>query len=206
MNRSRKSLLTLIIGGSIGISFSIFVSIFLNNNAINSAKNYTSSQKINVQPPKKMKNKAIKKAKKSKPKPRKASKPKLSNNLSSMKFTGSGINWLSTDGLTDSLAGNFDDLVMTADTVDVLPSVVQHAPLEYPSTARSRGTQGFVTITFLVDKKGRVKQTSVTDSNPVGIFEEYALASLKNWRFSPAKYLGKPVQVWSQQTIRFDLN
>ena len=91
------------------------------------------SQKISVQPPKKMKNKAVKKAKKSKPKPRKASKPKLSSNLSSMKFFSSGINWLSTDGLTDSLAGNFDDLVMTADTVDVLPSVVQHAPLEYPS-------------------------------------------------------------------------
>ena len=206
MNRNKKSILTLVLGGSVGISFSIFVSIFLNNNAIDSAKRYTSSQKISVQPPKKMKKKVVKRVNKAKPKPKKASKPKLSSNLSRMNFSGSGINWLSTDGLTDSLAGNFDDLVMTADTVDVLPSVLQHAPLEYPSTARARGTQGFVTITFLVDKKGRVKQTSISESNPVGVFEEYALASLKNWRFSPAKYQGKPVQVWSQQTIRFDLN
>ena len=155
---------------------------------------------------KQKKKKLTRKKQLEKKQPSKPSKPRIASQLNQLNFGGAGLNWLSTEDLTDKLAGNMDDLIMTADTVDEIPTLKRSAELNYPESARNSGTQGYVTISFIVTKNGKVKKPSVTKSEPAGIFESYALASIKNWEFNPAKFEGEAVQVWSQQTIRFDLN
>lgn len=207
LHPSLKLKILFVLGGLIGIIFSGLFSVYLNlftSESNRHSKDSGVSMKI-APPPKKTV--VAKKVEKKKPKKKKSStKPKLSQNLAQMNFGGNGLNWLSTDSITDKLAGDVDDLVMTADTVDEIPKVKETATLEYPKFARSTGTQGYVTISFMVDRKGRVKKPQVTQSEPEGIFDSYALASLEKWVFHPAKFEGKPVQVWSEQTIRFDLN
>lgn len=198
----------LFIGGCLmGIIFSALFTVYLNKFSSNAAKNkQIESTKMVVAPPVKQEKTQQLKKPKPKPNPVKSQKPNLSNQLANLNFGGGGINWLNTSSLTDKIGGDLSELAMTADTVDVAPSVVEHYKLDYPASARNSGTQGFVTISFLVTKTGEVKKPKIIAAEPEGVFESYALASLSKWKFKPASYEGKAVKVWTQQTIRFDLN
>ena len=207
MHSRGKLKLIYAIGSIAGLLFSAFFCIFLNQYTSETNKvKLRNSTAIKVAPPKQKQKKIFKK--KSKPKPQNitSTKPQLSAQLSQLSFGGSGLNWFSTDRLTKKLSGNIDDIIMTADTVDEIPTVKSTWQLEYPDSARNTGTQGYVTISFIITKQGKVKKPNVVNSQPAGVFDSYAMASLKNWVFNPAKYEGKPVRVWSEQTIRFDLN
>lgn len=207
MSGNNKLKVVFAFGSVAGLIFSALFCIFLNQYSANANKvKIRNSTAIKIAPPKQKTKKIAKKAPKPKSKTRSTSKPKLSSQLNNLSFGGTGLNWLSTDSLTDKLAGNIEDLIMTADTVDEIPSIRSTTRLVYPDSARNAGTQGYVTVSFIVSKNGKVKKPSIVSSQPPGVFDSYALASLKNWTFNPAMYEGKPVRVWSEQTIRFDLN
>jgi protein TonB len=55
---------------------------------------------------------------------------------------------------------------------------------QYPSSAASRGIEGFVEVSFTVTALGRVENASVTVAEPVGVFEEAALGAISRWRYS----------------------
>jgi len=103
------------------------------------------------------------------------------------------------------LLGNTNDVAMTSDMVDTAARALTRTPVEYPRRAKAKDIEGYVVISLLIDKSGKVSIAKVVESEPVGIFEKKALQTIKTWLFEPAKYKGKAVDSWANQTIRFDL-
>jgi TonB family protein len=75
---------------------------------------------------------------------------------------------------------------------------------EYPRHARLHGRTGFVTVTYLVDAKGKVKDIQVVASSD-RIFERPVRRALKSWRFEPFLVDGTPSQQTLQRTFNFEL-
>jgi TonB family protein len=65
---------------------------------------------------------------------------------------------------------------------------------EYPLTARRRGQEGWVLLSFNVRADGTVADPIVEDSSGIVQFERVALASVVRNRYQPATWNGKPVE------------
>ena len=76
---------------------------------------------------------------------------------------------------------------------------------EYPDRALSDRISGSVTVEYVVDKKGYVKDVKVIESSPPGVFDRAAMQSIRQWRYRAAKFNGQPVEVPVRTRIRFEL-
>ena len=76
---------------------------------------------------------------------------------------------------------------------EMLP-IVKVAPA-YPSRARSRGIEGYVLLSFLVDETGRVQEPKVVESQPRGVFDRVALDAVRKFKYRPRVVNGRPVRV-----------
>ena len=76
---------------------------------------------------------------------------------------------------------------------------------EYPDRALSDRIGGSVTVEYVVDKKGYVKDLKVIESSPPGVFDRAATQSIRQWRYRAAKYNGQPVEVPVRTHIVFKL-
>jgi len=74
----------------------------------------------------------------------------------------------------------------------------------YTDEARKIHMQGVVVLHVIVQADGSVSHLSVTRSLGAGLDEE-ALKTVKNWRFKPATKNGKPVPVWIDVEVNFQL-
>ena len=88
--------------------------------------------------------------------------------------------------------------------VDVFPE--QRAPLapEYPKAARDAGVQGTVRVMAWVKTDGTVGDTRVVKS--IAALDAAAVAAVKQLRFKPASFQGKPVAVWVGVPVRFTIH
>jgi len=129
----------------------------------------------------------------------------LDSSLSGIDFGIPGLEANDLGSLQDQLLGDTSNVVMTDDSVDSPPRPTYQAPVEYPSSARARGVQGYVVLSLLISAAGEIEKVQVLDAEPAGIFEDYAVQGVRNWRFEPAQYQGRSVKVWARQRIRFDL-
>ena len=88
--------------------------------------------------------------------------------------------------------------------VDVFPE--QRAPLapEYPKAARDAGVQGTVMGMAWVKTDGTVGDTRVVKS--IAALDAAAVAAVKQLRFKPASFQGKPVAVWVGVPVRFTIH
>lgn len=77
---------------------------------------------------------------------------------------------------------------------------------KYPTRALTRHLEGQVTIQFTVDSAGRVENPAVTSAMPSGVFEEAALAAIKQWKFKQKIVNGSPVSQRAVQTLKFKLD
>jgi protein TonB len=93
----------------------------------------------------------------------------------------------------------------TGESVDRLPRILEKVKPAYPEQARRLRRTGVVTLRFLVDAEGRVRQPKVVEAAPAGLFEDSALAAVRRWRFAPAMRQGRPVAVWLILPVRFTL-
>jgi TonB family protein len=89
--------------------------------------------------------------------------------------------------------------------VDALPRILSKVKPLYPEQARRQRRTGIVTLRFLVDAEGHVRQPSVVEATPPGLFEESALSAIGRWRFAPALRQGRPVPTWLVLPVRFTL-
>jgi protein TonB len=80
-------------------------------------------------------------------------------------------------------------------TVDVRPV--------YPEVARAARVEGTVILESVLDTNGRVTQLRVIKSVP--LLDQAALDAVRQWRYSPSMYYGKPVSVLMTITVRFTL-
>ncbi|HET8699690.1 MAG TPA: energy transducer TonB [Gammaproteobacteria bacterium] len=92
-----------------------------------------------------------------------------------------------------AVARLFEDNVELAPIFKVRP--------EYPPSAMRRNLEGWVKMQFTVTPAGTVEDAVVVDADPKGYFEEAALASIAQWRYSPRVERGVPVARVGVQTI-----
>jgi len=109
-------------------------------------------------------------------------------------------------GLGDGILGDMENVAMSQDTVDVLPQTQSRPMLEYPRRARAKGITGFVKFNLLINPRGLVEKIKILESVPAGVFDQVALNNMRGWKFDAARYQGKAVKGWFEQTIRFNLN
>ena len=108
-------------------------------------------------------------------------------------------------GMAQGLLGDVSDVIMTQDTVDAPPRAIAQAQPVYPTRARSKNIEGFVTFSLRVGLDGSVEEIRVLDAQPAGVFEQAGKTALLDWRFEPATYEGLPVATRMQQTLQFKL-
>jgi len=81
----------------------------------------------------------------------------------------------------------------------------RYVPPQYPDSALEDRVSGSVTVAYVVDEKGRVRNVRITESSPRGVFDRAAMDAIREWRYRPAEYNGQPVQVPVRTLIRFEL-
>jgi periplasmic protein TonB len=149
-------------------------------------------------------------APKPKPKPKKpkrvpqAPMPNLSSNLAGVDLGIPEFAMGDLMGSGESLLGDISkDMTMTESTVDSVPKATQRAPLQYPKQAKRKGITGYVLFNLLIGKDGHVIRSKILESQPEGVFDDAATASVQMWKFEPATYKNEPVKVWAKQKISF---
>jgi periplasmic protein TonB len=80
-------------------------------------------------------------------------------------------------------------------TVDVHPI--------YPEVARAARVEGTVILEAVLDSTGRVTQLKVIRSVP--LLDQAAVDAVRQWRYTPSTYGGRPVSVLMTITVRFTL-
>ncbi len=76
----------------------------------------------------------------------------------------------------------------------------------YPTRAQKRRIEGYVSLSFTIDKTGRPTDIQVVDAEPKRIFDREALRALSKWKYQPQIIDGKAVEQPGQTvTVEFKL-
>lgn len=75
----------------------------------------------------------------------------------------------------------------------------------YPAAARRNGEEGTVTLRVLVSIEGAPREVTLERSSGSGILDAAALATVKTWRFVPARRGGEAHEAWVLVPIVFRL-
>ena len=86
---------------------------------------------------------------------------------------------------------------------EIPPKVLKKVPIEYPMYFKNKKFKGVVILEVEILKNVKVGQINVTKSfSPgPGHLDEAALKAVKQWEFSPALAIGKPVACWLEIPI-----
>ena len=103
----------------------------------------------------------------------------------------SGNDAIQGEGGSTQLSGGNEEFFWAR--VDEVPKILSRSRVEYPDWARKKRITGHVLLRFGLTEHGEILNIHVIESNPPGVFDEVAIASVKNWKFSPARKEGKPV-------------
>jgi len=90
--------------------------------------------------------------------------------------------------------------------VDRMPVPVRTVKPRYPMSARRMGQSGQVLLRIHVDQDGTVREVTVVQADPPGVFENAAMDAVRKWRFSPALSRGAAVSMWMTLPVRFALD
>lgn len=123
---------------------------------------------------------------------------------------GTGIE---EDIITDESSDNEIEENTGSGTEEKVPEIITEAePLykvnpepSYPKMARKRGYQGTVILSVLVNKDGRVDNLWVFESSGYNVLDNAALEAVKEWLFEPGKKGDKPVDMWVEVPVRFEI-
>jgi len=75
----------------------------------------------------------------------------------------------------------------------------------YPQEARKKGYEGEVLLRVEVLSNGRVGEIEVRRSSGHEVLDRSAIATIKQWKFIPAKKGESPVSVWANIPVTFQL-
>jgi len=84
------------------------------------------------------------------------------------------------------------------------PEVIEKVNPRYPEEARKEKIMGEVVVETVINEKGIVDETEVI-SSPDELLSEAAVEAIRQWTFEPALCDGRPVGVYYNLTIRFQL-
>jgi protein TonB len=95
--------------------------------------------------------------------------------------------------------------VLELSQVDQKPVIIRSFQPEYPLLAKQNNIEGAVTLRFVVDKNGYVRDPEVYKAEPEAVFEEAALTAIARYKFRPAIKDGEAVDCIVRLAIIFDL-
>lgn len=92
--------------------------------------------------------------------------------------------------------------------VELIDSIIAAEPLKrtppkYPIQAAKNGNEGWVKMSFVVDKEGNVVDPVIEDSSGIRGFEKESLRAIKKWKYSPAIRDGKAIEQ-CQNSVQMD--
>jgi protein TonB len=67
---------------------------------------------------------------------------------------------------------------------------------DYPPQSRRLGEEGVTVVRLLVNPDGSIADVQVAKSSGFSRLDETAVRKLKRWRVNPGTENGKPVQMW----------
>jgi protein TonB len=86
-----------------------------------------------------------------------------------------------------------------------IPIYRQNKQPPYPLMAKRRGYEGEIVLNVLVDDKGRVSAVKIKQSSGHLSLDRAAMKTVKSWLFTPATEDGRPVPMWVDIPIDFQL-
>ncbi|MCE3002235.1 MAG: TonB family protein [Xanthomonadaceae bacterium] len=90
-----------------------------------------------------------------------------------------------------------DPSTIEATSADVDPVTYRRISRpSYPPAAVANRQSGNVVLEVLVGTDGVPREVKVSKASAPGVFDETAMASVKAWRFNPARKDGQPVESW----------
>jgi TonB family protein len=84
-------------------------------------------------------------------------------------------------------------------------AILQLQP-EFPDKARQNSIEGWVTVSYVIGRDGRVSNVDIVAAQPRNVFESAVRRAVRSWRFEPMTVDGKTVEQEKTQTIRFSLS
>ena len=91
---------------------------------------------------------------------------------------------------------------VTAEVVE--PELISGAEPQYTEEATAARVQGVVVLQVTISERGAVSEIEVLKGLSHGLTEA-AIASVEQWRYQPATLDGKPVAVYYNVTVSFQL-
>ena len=88
--------------------------------------------------------------------------------------------------------------------LDQRAEATNDADIEYPESALAAGVTGKVTLRLMIDHLGALRDVSVTEAQPPGVFEAAALKAARSLKFRPAIRNGVPVGSIKLIEVPFD--
>jgi protein TonB len=82
----------------------------------------------------------------------------------------------------------------TASPPDFRAAYLRNPPPAYPAAARRNGEEGTVTLRVLVGTEGAPREVTLERSSGSPVLDAAALATVKHWRFSPARRGGEALE------------
>lgn len=83
-------------------------------------------------------------------------------------------------------------------------ALAREAPA-YPAAVRAIGIEGMVEVALTILRDGRVGWVNVVRADPLGYFEQAAVAGVRGWRFEPARQNDTAVECRMLTRLRFTL-
>jgi protein TonB len=83
---------------------------------------------------------------------------------------------------------------------------LNNPPPAYPPLMRRAGEEGRVLLRVLVTAEGTASEIRVIGPSGSPLFDEAAVAAVRQWRFVPARRGETAVAEWAQVPIVFKLN
>jgi TonB family protein len=106
-------------------------------------------------------------------------------------------------GQQPATRGNDDPDRVYRPVGDVRPAAVLHrVEPQYPRAALVARMSGTVVLECVIDKDGHVRDAHVVRSS-FAMFDEPALAALRQWQFAPGILHGRAVDTWFELTVAF---
>ncbi len=85
------------------------------------------------------------------------------------------------------------------------PEVLTRTSPRYPSAARRARVDGLVLIRGIVRRDGTLSNLEILKDQPYGLGEA-AREAVERWRFRPATYQGRPIEVYYTVTVNYRLD
>ncbi len=128
--------------------------------------------------------------------------PVVGNSLGNGK--GFGVGNGNGSGLGDGSGGNYGGGVYQIGSGVTQPVPIYQPEPEFSEEARKAKFQGVVTVSIIVDAQGKPQNVRVTRGVGMGL-DEKAIEAVQQYRFKPAKKNGKPVAVYLNVEVNFEI-